>query len=745
MDNQNLLRRDSNRNQNNQNGNNPPGPQQNNPVQNNPVQNQVQPQPQPQPEAPKEEEIKGRTLKTDNELKVRGKRVAADLKGSELWMRGSEEFKNAKSKYDRVQKLWAEYAAKENPTEEEARKLRGEMLNALYMADKYLGKKYEDKDTSKNATKRKDSMANAFNQLEEQIAVMDSKLEEIRKQPAPSVKKISSNTNDALKQMKDAKLFLRGSEEYDKALEEFEKAQKKMEALNKKYAGKEDQIPTTEIEDVREQFKNAREKLATYCYKKDGDVVKENTHKRVNASRGAIAVCDQTLRKMDELEEAWEKSPAKTNEQIKKDFDKAIAELDVADKLTTGSKEFKIAAATFYQSTKAMDKVIKAEAGGKELDFETLASLEYNCNLSEKKIDEYLDTKKGKKLSSTAQTRVDAMKTSKNAIRENRKMIKEKYKVLQEKAVAMTEENLGISDDKVVTNLKEYHKHVDGKRVWFGSQEFKDGMNAYDDVTRKAQERADSGKELSEKELKTDIEEYKKALEKMKKYIVRKTEQLRDKGKLDAKGKARLEEMRKAYTNTAIRIARAEAKLQAKDKKTIEADNRKIRQRVKDYDKSIRGKTGIDKISAMFCSNAAVTLERYGNQKSNQMTKAEIVGARRALATLLLEEKLKGKEGEKLKEAIAPKTLKNYSKMINQIANSKEFKELFPDNKINKETIRKIMSDPKELKRNLNTYNELVAKTGEKQKNKEANMEKNQTKNQEIEMQDLGKKTGPKK
>ena len=39
--------------------------------------------------------------------------------------------------------------------------------------------------------------------------------------------------------MKDAKLFLRGSEEYDKALEEFEKAQKKMEALNKKYAGKE--------------------------------------------------------------------------------------------------------------------------------------------------------------------------------------------------------------------------------------------------------------------------------------------------------------------------------------------------------------------------------------------------------------------------------------------------------------------------------------------------------------------------
>ena len=193
------------------------------------------------------------------------------------------------------------------------------------------------------------------------------------------------------------------------------------------------------------------------------------------------------------------------------------------------------------------------------------------------------------------------------------------------------------------------------------------------------------------------------------------------------------------------RIARAEAKLQAKDKKTIEADNRKIRQRVKDYDKSIRGKTGIDKISAMFCSNAAVTLERYGNQKSNQMTKAEIVGARRALATLLLEEKLKGKEGEKLKEAIAPKTLKNYSKMINQIANSKEFKELFPDNKINKETIRKIMSDPKELKRNLNTYNELVAKTGEKQKNKEANMEKNQTKNQEIEMQDLGKKKGPAK
>ena len=111
----------------------------------------------------------------------------------------------------------------------------------------------------------------------------------------------------------------------------------------------------------------------------------------------------------------------------------------------------------------------------------------------------------------------------------------------------------------------------------------------------------------------------------------------------------------------------------------------------------------------------------------------------------MLEEKLKGKEGEKLKEAIAPKTLKNYSKMINQIANSKEFKELFPDNKINKETIRKIMSDPKELKRNLNTYNELVAKTGEKQKNKEANMEKNQTKNQEIEMQDLGKKKGPAK
>ena len=735
-----------NANNNNRNNNIQNNDIVNNNIQNNEIQNNNRNQPvnpennnQNQPAPEDEVEVtEGRELLDKDSATVRGKAVSGDLKDAKLFMRGSKEFDRAREKYDRVQKLWAEFAKKEHPTTAEVMKMRGEVMNAMHMADTYLGKKDAEKDNSKNGKNRVSKMENAFGHLEEQYAILNDSLVQLSKEEAPSFGKLALNGDDAEKAMKDAKLFLRGSKEYDDAMEAFEKANKRLKDLETKYAGHEEDMPPTELEDVRAEFHSAQAKIVKYLSKKDGDTIKENTHRRVDAMRDGHAVLEEGTKKMEQLMDKFENSPAKKTGQISLEVDEAVNALEKADiGVRFGSDEYKKALEATKKSGDQLTEFIKKGDDYKP-SFEELDEMRRNSDDALEKIDAYLATKKGKDLSDTTQKRVDAMKKAKNAILETRKKFRELNKENMAKASELKENDLVTSENAQINTLREVRHRVDGRKVWFGSKEYLNGMNAFRDVCNEEERRGK--KDLNEKELKQSIKEINEAQNTMEKYIKMKEQKIKDIApkKLDAKGQRRLDEMRKAYDQLAIRKARAEQKLETLTTRGKENQQKKIDNRVKEMDKNISGKTGINLVDAVVVAEAGHSLQKFG--KKRVLTANEKAGVKKALATLFLHEILNGPEGAKLKESM-PRSLTGYGKQISQIANSKEFKAMFPDDKITPEMVRKMMSDPKELKKALKEFDANTKKEAEKQavKNKNALKKEQNKSKQEIELRTLKK------
>ena len=688
--------------------------------------NEVNP---PQNQEEREENIDGRVLFTNEELKTKEKRTSLELDGAKLFLRGSKEFKVAKNRYDRVQELWEAYSKLENPTMEDVQRIRGELINAMHMVGRYLDKKAEEKDNSENAKKRTGAMSGAFTQLEEQLAVLNDRMEKIENEPAPDVEKLAASSKRVAKEMQDATLFLRGSKEYDNAMEAFNKASKQLDELMTKYAGKENEIPPTEIAHIQDDLGRANRVIATYLSKKSGEELGENTRKRVNAMRAGSTVLSEGIRKMEQLTEAFENGPAKPMDKISTQAEAAVKAIEAAEEgVRYGSDEYKEAKETV---TKASKKIAELSAKGPDYvpSYQEIEEMRATTDEAIKQIDDYLKTKDGQKLSDKTKKRVQAMEKAKNAMLESRRKFRELNKANMEKASKLSEEELALKDDQIVVNLHEYRKHVDGNRVWFGSSEFKNGMEAFDKMTRNEAEKAKSTKAPTEKELKERAEEISKAMKTMAKYIDKKEKQIKDSGKpLDRKGQVRLAEMKEAYAQAAARKARVESKLESTTKKAKETQQKKIDNRVKEYDKQIRGKKGIDLNDAILVAEAAHTLKKYG--KKTHLTQAQKEGVRRAIATLFLHEKLQGPDGAKLKESM-PRTLKGYGKKVVEITRSKEFRDLFPDKEVTPDSVRKIMADPKEVKRSLNAFNEGLKKTAEKAQIKENHAGK------EIEMQNL--------
>jgi len=688
--------------------------------------NEVNPAPN---QEEKEENIEGRVLYSNEELKTKSKRASKDLDNSKLFLRGSKEFKVAKDRYDRVQKLWEAYTQIKNPSMEEVERVRGELINAMHMVDRYLDKKAGEKDKSKNAKRRIESMGGAFAQLEEQLAVLNDKREKIENEPAPSIENLAGSSKKVAQEMKDATLFLRGSKEFDNAMDAFNQASKELDNVMKKYAGKESEIPPTEISHIRDRLQKSQRVISIYLSKKSGEELGENTRKRVNAMRAGHTILGEGIRKMEQLREAFENGPAKPVDKINTQLQAAAKANEEAESgVYFGSDEYKEANKTVSEVSQRM-AAIAAKGPDYVPSYQEIEEMRALTDEGLNKISKYLATKDGQKLEDKTLKRVQSMEKSMDAMLECKRKFKELNKANMEKANKLTEDELSLKDDTIVVNLNEYRRHVDGKRVWFGSTEFKNGMEAFDEMTRKESEKSKSQKTPSEKELKERIKDIGKAMETMAKYIDKKEEEIKkNKKPLDRKGQVRLAEMKAAYAQAASRKARLESKLELTTKKGKELQQKKIDNRVKEYDKQIRGKKGLELNDAILVSEAVHTLKKYG--KKTDLTPAQKEGIRRAYATLFLHEKLQGPEGAKLKESM-PRTMKGYGKKVVEMAKSKEFKELFPDKDISPESVRKMMADPKEVKRSLNALNESLKKSAEKLKVKENHTGK------EIEMQNL--------
>ncbi|MBR6912191.1 MAG: hypothetical protein IKN34_00060 [Treponema sp.] len=213
-------------------------------------------------------------------------------------------------------------------------------------------------------------------------------------------------------------------------------------------------------------------------------------------------------------------------------------------------------------------------------------------------------------------------------------------------------------------------------------------------------------------------------------YIERKEKESKDKA-LDYKGQKRLEEMKNAYNSLNVRIDRAESKLEALEAKSKSDDLKQMKKFVEEKRAEVPGKTGLEKIIAMQSKTAAQNLCAIAGQKS--ITKSDPHGIRSSVAALLLEQNIK----DKSITMPIPATMSSYSKLVNKIATSEEFKNMFPDKNLTPDYCKNLLTDPKVLKGINRKFLENVRKVGAKEK--QANIQVNLNRqNPEAQGQGLG-------
>ena len=108
-------------------------------------------------------------------------------------------------------------------------------------------------------------MEDAFDVLEEQLAIVNARREELRNTPPKSIHDLSTEAAAAYNDMLNNKLFLRGSDEYKKARESFKLVQDKLRLLDTKFDGNEANISRDELKETRELLLKADDALGLYA------------------------------------------------------------------------------------------------------------------------------------------------------------------------------------------------------------------------------------------------------------------------------------------------------------------------------------------------------------------------------------------------------------------------------------------------------------------------------------------------
>ena len=709
----------------NENLNNQENPEQN--IQAEAAQENAPRQNAPRQNAPQPTKLR-RKLKDNENLKTDAGFAADLLESSTLWLRGSSEYKNAREEFKRVQQRWQK--AVDNPegkvSEEELLSLRGDLLNVMYLADRYLDKKYRQKDESKNARDRKSAMEYAFDVIEDQLAILDARRDELRNSPAPELETLTARSKAAMESMRKAELRLRGSDEFDEAEKAFKTIDKKFAEWEKKYAGKEDQITSDELDEVRGLLMNADDLLLRYTSMKSGDTISETTHARTHAMQNGRTVIGAALRKLDELDAAKREKMQRSGIRYDQTAQTARDAIQEAERnVHLGSSEYKNAKEAYQKYT---DMITELWARDRKLTERELEDLTQRMDAAQKQIDIYLEGKREKELSSKTQKRVDAMRQAKESILELRYATENLQKLYREEAMLKNVDELEKTENEVRAEVDWAKTRVDGSKVYFGGKDYDKAQELYSNVVkREAVTRAAGHGEPSRNALMEEIKELQEAKEAALVYIRRKEQEKAEskKHKLDAKGEKRLEVMSKAYDNIRTRLDIAEGKLNAITEKERADRDAKIDALVEEKRMTIP--TGLaadrmEKVIAIETSSAVNTIAMMSKQKS--LTEIDQRSLKCATAELMLAQMIE--EGT-IKKPIRP-TLTSFDNYADSIANSKEFQEAFPKDKLDPEFCKKLLTDKRVLKGTARKFTQEIQKAQEQKMR-----EKQKTKNKDME------------
>ena len=563
----------------------------------------------------------------------------------------------------------------------------------------------EDGDTRDNAKLRVHAMTDGFNVVEEMIYAMDVRLEDIAKEPAPTFDVLKNKAAAANKEIDDAKLFMRGSEEYENAAKAFEKMNKKFSELGEKYQGKEDKITVAELEELDALFGDALSKVQEYTSQKHGETLSDNTHKRTEAMSDASTALLGAKRRIEELRAAKEAKPAKEMAELQADSSVAyVAILNAERDVHFGSDEYKNAKED-YKAYSDHLKVISQE--GHQISRKELDDLDRLATKSNESINKYLATKKGADLGPKTQKRVDAMRQASENIFETKK----RHHILQNtRAAEVSAEpkaNLRTNEFQVLRELSVAKDHVNENRVWFGGKDYDKALELYQKAVNNEVHRDAAREENppSRNGLNVQLDELVTAQNATIVYIERKEKEIRDSKKpLDYKGQKRLEEMRNAYDSLGKRIDIAKSKLETLEANETAEFNRKMDAMVEEKRAAIPGKTGFDKVLAITAADDADMLRSLAGKKN--FDENDMVKFRLAAASMLLHQKFENKEIKRPE----PASVLGYGKMVTQVANSREFMAMFPKGNMTPAAAKRMLCQPGVANAMNTRFNENVKK-----------------------------------
>ena len=693
--------------------------------QNNP-EGQAQPEQQVQPQQP-QPVMKQRELLQNAAIHGRMLLAKDRLQRATLRARGSDEYKHVREEFSKVQEKWTRATSNQGGkiSEDELLGLRDELVNVLELADTYMDKKYRENDKSRNAKSRMEAVEDAFDVLEEQLAIVNARREELRNTPPKSIHDLSTEAAAAYNDMLNNKLFLRGSDEYKKARESFKLVQDKLRLLDTKFDGNEANISRDELKETRELLLKADDALGLYAAQKSGEILADSTHNRVEAVNKGRTLIERAIRKLDALEKAKEVTEVKNMHALTEEARNLGLDMDIAERdVHLGSSEYKDAKKEFNAFTTKLSAInVK---NNNEITARDMDDLSKEMDKAEEKIDLYLQRKRSKlEWDEKGTERIGVMRKAKENIAETRRRVEAINKARHAEALAKDPAALIAEEDAALADVKLAQRTVDGSKVWRGGDDYDKALIAYERVcnNEKQLNAPNRQNELSRHALKAEIEELNKAKEDILTYTRRKESEkteLEGKGKsLDAKGTKRLEVMNNAYKTIRTRLDVAQAKLGQIDEREKQQQDQEIQRLLNDRRADIPNEKGANKIVAMESAHSMDIIARYSRQKEFSEGDRNLVYT--VTAKLLLAENiLKGKF-----KSFNPPTMKNFNDMASKFRESKEFKDAMKGEKMDPEFCRNLLVG----KKNIENINKKVLgniqKNGDKAKIRQTSIREN--------------------
>lgn len=619
---------------------------------------------------------------------------------------GSTEYKNAtefcKKVAGTLQQL-KEKGADYKMSDYELQQVRQQMEEAANYMDVYLQKKNQESvrkgHLSATSSYRVEAMRSAKRKMEEQMDAVGAQLvERGLEEPLPSREEMEKQRGELSLELEAAQTDVHmGSKEFQSAQNEYEKLN---ELWSKTMDGRgAEDLPTPgEIESLRATVERTQKSVDAYLLKKaDAENPGPKTQKRITA----MSRVKENLEAQTRMLEEWDKKlakqePEKSHNELATNTGYLMAQMEAAETgVFGGSKEFKEVKELLGQQERKWKEIAQKGPNYKMSPEELRDMVELNQKM-EKAVDTYIENKAGMELGPKTQKRLRTMQK----IKDHAKSQQRKFEARRDEMLREVE---GISNQQVEDQARETSgklRNAD-RRVYFGSKEYSDAMKSYN----RSMNRWGEYKNREEKGLATPQEraEEKKALEanikEIDKYLTKKKNNNLDK---NPKTKKRVETMEQARKNLRIRIQRIELAEKKLRQQELEQRKQQLEERKKNLQLGAKSQQALERNMSQASMAATRQLSQLGNHR--RLSEMDRRNARKAIAALVLEDLLKQPGNDPLKRAIS-KGGRQFAGAVKSIANSKEFRQAFPDSTLTPTNCRNLANNPKVAARYAREFN----------------------------------------